>query len=186
MTHEEPPGVSVALIGLRGSGKSTLGPDLAEHLGFQFIDTDDDVLARFEEASFVDVMEAHGEAAWRAAEQRVAGELIAQSDRVLAMGGGMPCIPGVQEAIRGAKAAGQLIVIYLSAEPALLQGRLVAVPGDRSSLTGRGLIEEISVLHDERDPIYRSLADITCPVCDESARETSARLLGLIGGSFDS
>jgi shikimate kinase len=182
VAHDEPPGVSVALIGLRGSGKSTLGPDLAGHLGFQFVDTDDDVLGRFEESSFIEIMQAHGEAAWRSAELSVAGELIGQPDRVLAMGGGMPCIPGVQESIRGAKLAGQLIVIYLAAEPALLEARLAAVPGDRSSLTGHGLIEEIRVLHEERDQIYRSLADIICPVCDESAHETSARLLGLIGG----
>ena len=66
--HDEPPGVSIALIGLRGSGKSTLGPDLAAHLGFNFVDTDDLVLDRFEEPSFVSVMHVHGEAAWRAAD----------------------------------------------------------------------------------------------------------------------
>ena len=87
-------------------------------------------------------MHVHGEAAWRAAELGVACELLGQPDRVLAMGGGMPAIPGVLDAIREAKEAGQLIVIYLAADPTLLGERLSASPGDRSSLTGQGLIEE--------------------------------------------
>ena len=181
--HDEPPGVSIALIGLRGSGKSTLGPDLAARLGFNFVDTDDLVLDRFEEPSFVSVMHVHGEAAWRAAELGVACELLGQPDRVLAMGGGMPAIPGVLDAIREAKEAGQLIVIYLAADPTLLGERLSASPGDRSSLTGQGLIEEIAQLHADRDPSYRSVADIICPIFDEPACDTSARLLGLVGGS---
>ena len=181
--HDEPPGVSVALIGLRGSGKSTLGPELAAHLGFQFVDTDALVLGRFEEPSFIDVMQVHGEAAWRDAELQVACGLLGQSDHVLAMGGGMPAIPEVHEAIRDAKAAGQLIVIYLAGDPTLLGARLSASPGDRSSLTGRGLIEEIEHLHAARDPLYSSMADIICPIFDEPACDTAARLLGLVGGS---
>ena len=69
---------------------------------------------------------------------------------------------------------------------ALLEARLSAAPGDRSSLTGRGLIEEITQLHDDRDPVYRSIADIICPIFDEPAAETSARMIRLVVGSFDS
>ena len=171
MVHDEPPGVRVALIGLRGSGKSTLGPGLSATLGFDFIDTD------------VDVLDMHGEAAWRAAEIDVARDLLARPDQVVAMGGGMPIIPDVQSMMHTARAEGELIVIYLAADPMVLEERLEASPGDRASLSGRGLVEEIRSLSDDRDPVYRALADIICPVMSEPAHETAARLASLVGGS---
>ena len=183
MVHDEPPGVGVALIGLRGSGKSTLGPGLSAALGFDFIDTDVDVLDRFQEGSFVEVLRVHGEAAWRAAEIDVARDLLARPDQVVAMGGGMPIIPDVQSMMHTARAEGELIVIYLAADPMVLEERLEASPGDRASLSGRGLVEEIRSLSDDRDPVYRALADIICPVMSEPAHETAARLASLVGGS---
>ena len=55
-------------MGARGSGKTTVGRALSLRLDFPFVDLDDVVLARFEEASVTEVWKHRGEAAWRRAE----------------------------------------------------------------------------------------------------------------------
>ena len=180
--HAASPEINLAIIGLRGSGKSTLGAGLARQCGFVFVDADDSVLDRFQESSFVDVMRVHGEAAWRQAETVVAREIVEGAGQLISMGGGMPIIPEVQLLMQEAREAGSLIVIYLDAPVDLLQQRLAAQPGDRSTLTGMGLIEEIEAISVDRDPVYRAMADIIFRVQDEPIPATLQRLAKLVVG----
>ena len=79
----------VLLMGLRGSGKTTVGGLLARQLDGEFVDLDDRVLATFAETTVTDVFSAHGEQAWRAAEARVLHELLSRTagrDSVIALG----------------------------------------------------------------------------------------------------
>ena len=83
----------VLLMGLRGSGKTTVGGLLADRLGCPCIDLDERVLSTFAESTVTAVWATHGEDAWRAAEATTLSELLAGTGPdVIALGGGTPMI----------------------------------------------------------------------------------------------
>ena len=177
----QPPAANLALIGARGAGKSSIGPVLAARLDMDFVETDERVLAMFQEQTVQEAWRIHGEAAWRKVELEVALDLVQGEAQVIAMGGGMPVIPGVGEAIRGAQEAGRLVVVYLEATEQLLIQRLTGREGDRPSLTGNGVIEEIETVLADRDPVYRALCDMAFRAVEEPTDTTVDRLVSVLG-----
>ena len=92
--------MSVALIGFKGCGKSTIGPLLAEKMGFSFLDLDHLIEQRhFEETGerlgFREVFRTRGEESFRALENDLLREQLGRKKLVLALGGGTPMTPGV-------------------------------------------------------------------------------------------
>ena len=148
--------MSVALIGYRGSGKSTVGKRLADRLWQPFVDTDE-LVVRKAGASIKDIFETRGEAAFRDIEAEVVAEVSKLADHVIALGGGAVLR---EENRRALKDAG-LKLIYLRCEPAELVKRIQADPTTaeaRPDLTELGGgIEEVRRVLAEREPIYRSV-----------------------------
>ena len=149
-------GSNIVLIGLRGSGKSTLGARLAESLGRGFVDLDDvtaEVLG-FDRAGAA--IEARGMDAFRSAELVALEQELNIPERVIALGGGTPTAAGCSELLSGDRCR----VIYLKARAAALRERLaVADNADRPSLTGGDVLEEIGAVYELRDPLYMELAE---------------------------
>ncbi|HBZ97252.1 MAG TPA: hypothetical protein DEO57_05345 [Phycisphaerales bacterium] len=173
--------INVALVGLRASGKSTIAALLAPALDLVPVDTDDLVAARFQEASVADIWRVHGEAAWRECEGQVAGSVLADLGQVISMGGGMPIIPEVSVEMRREQQADRLMVVYLDVAVGVLESRLGSGPGDRPALLGASPVVEVEAVHRDRDPVYRSLADVICVVSDdEPAQYTCDRLLAML------
>lgn len=177
------------LIGARASGKTSLGRRLAATRGLAFIDLDDRVLARFQEATIRDVWAAHGESAWRAGEVAEVRRLLAEPDgpgRIVALGGGTPCIDEARSLLDTARAEGRVRIVYLRALAATLAGRLREAPGDRPVLTagegdeGDGVAQEVSRVLERREPTYAALADA---ICDNDGDEAAAltRLDAILG-----
>ena len=79
---------TIALVGMPGSGKSSIGRRLAPRLGLTFVDAD----AQIEEAAggmtVAEIFAAHGEAEFRALEARVIARLLDEGPSVIATGGG--------------------------------------------------------------------------------------------------
>ncbi len=153
----------IILIGLRGSGKSTIGRKLADELWRDFVDLDLLVLEKFAEPTITEIFEKHGEAAWREAEVEALAEVLQREELVLSLGGGAAMIPAARELLRARQNQGDRIV-YLRATAETLQARLERDPGDRPSLTGLGTVAEVAAILAERDPVYRELADQTIEV----------------------
>lgn len=82
--------MTIYLIGLPGSGKSTLGRLLAKQLNYDFKDTDQEIVMA-EGKSVEDIFEQSGEAYFRLAEQNILKLLAKGDDQVISTGGGLPC-----------------------------------------------------------------------------------------------
>ena len=78
---------TVALVGMMGVGKSTVGKKLAESLGAPFVDSDDEIV-RAAGLSVQEIFERHGEPEFRRGERRVIERLLNGPPLVLATGGG--------------------------------------------------------------------------------------------------
>jgi shikimate kinase len=78
---------TIALVGLMGAGKSTVGRRLAEKLGRKFYDSDHEI-EKAAGLSVADIFTMHGEADFRRGEQKVLERLLSEEPHVLATGGG--------------------------------------------------------------------------------------------------
>ena len=150
----------LVLIGLRGSGKSTLGRALAATLGAPFTDLDERTAARLDAPTAGEAFRRFGEQAFRIAEAEVLGKALAETPHVLALGGGTPTAPGAADLIARARREGRAFVVFLDPPLDVLATRLRTETGDRPSLTGRGVVEEIEEIAAIRRPLYAALADL--------------------------
>lgn len=174
--------MKLVLMGLRGSGKSTLGGRLALEHGLRFIDLDERTPAVLGARTVAEAWARFGEPAFREAEVRALKAAIAEDPGVLALGGGTPTAPGAAEIIRGLKGqVGTVRVVYLRASAAVLGARLRASGmAGRPSLTGADPIGEVAAVLAARDPLYVSLADVVVDVGGVSEQESLADLAALL------
>lgn len=160
---------NVYLVGLMGAGKTTVGRLLARRLKLRFHDSDHEIERRCGVRIPV-IFEIEGEAGFRAREQQVIAELTALSGIVLATGGGAVM---AEENRRRLAASGT--VVYLKAHPEDLLER-VRQDRNRPLLAGANPLARLRELHVERDPVYRSLADVVVETGNQSV-PALARLL---------
>jgi shikimate kinase len=161
--------VTLALVGLPGSGKSTVGRQLARRLGLPFIDTDHAIEQRIG-CSIREFFEREGEAAFRDIEEDVIEELSGTASGVLATGGGAVLRPVNRERLR---AGGH--VIYLRSTPEELFKRL-RHDVNRPLLQVADPLARLRSLYEERDPLYRETAHFVI----ETGRPSVSTLVNMI------
>ena len=144
---------TIALVGLMGAGKSSIGRRLAHALGLPFVDADEEV-ERAAARSIPDIFEELGEAAFRNGERRVIARLLGEPPHVLATGGGAFMDSATRDLIRQ-----KAISVWLKADMEVLLRR-VERRNDRPLLRQGDPREVLEQLARERYPIY-ALADIT-------------------------
>lgn len=143
----------ISLVGMPGSGKSTVGRHVARHLALPFVDTDHLIEQRIG-CSIREYFELHGEPAFRDVEAQVLDETTAAAtDRVIATGGGI-----VLRDVNRQHLHQRTTVLYLRATPEDLARRL-RHDTHRPLLQGGGdAARRIRTLFTERDPLYRRTA----------------------------
>ncbi len=171
----------IVLIGLRGSGKSSVGRALGARLARTVVDLDDRSAALLREKHAGDAIRKFGEGAFRRAELEAMMGALREEGAVLALGGGTPTAPGVEEMLVGAKKQGAVRVVYLRASEGTLRTRLAgAENAHRPSLTGASVLDEIGVLLNLRDTLYKTLADVVVEVdalgVEDAAEEVVRRV----------
>lgn len=134
-----------------GSGKSTVGRQLARRLGLPFLDSDAVIEQRLG-CSIREYFDREGEAAFRDVEERVIAELAAGPDAVVATGGGTV----LREANRLRLREGGR-VIYLRSSPEELHRRL-RHDTQRPLLQVADPLARLRAMYAERDPLYREAA----------------------------
>jgi shikimate kinase/3-dehydroquinate synthase len=168
------PAVHIVLVGLSGSGKSTVGRLLARQLGRPFIDTDD-ALARRAGRSIPQIFASDGEEHFRALEADEVRRALAGPPAVVSLGGGALLHPATR-----IRCAGQQLV-WLDAVPSAL-ARRVAPRGDtrgRPLLAGGDPVRRLTELLAQRRPLYAQAhlrLDATLPLeaVVQAARATLA------------
>jgi shikimate kinase len=141
----------IALVGMPGGGKSTVGRQLARRLGCDFADSDD-LIERRIGASIREFFEQAGEVAFRDVEQAVIADAAAQASGVLATGGGAVLRAPNREVLHASCS-----VIYLSSSPDELFRRL-RHDTKRPLLQVGNPLARLRELHVQRDPLYRETA----------------------------
>lgn len=161
-------GETVFLVGLRASGKTSLGRLVAERLGLPFVDTDE-LVVRKAGASIAEIVERDGWEAFRALETEVLRE-VAGAPVVAATGGGVVLAEENRDLLRKGGP-----VFYLLATTLCVVERLTRDmdPENRPPLTELPLAEEMGRLREERDPLYMAVANFVLraesPLEDQAA-----------------
>lgn len=163
------PQLNFILIGLRGSGKSTLGRLLAQQLGRDFVDLDGIVAQRMNASGPGEAIERDGIDAFRATETQALRSVQGTHNQIIALGGGTPTAPGAAELLRenGSR------IIYLRGKPETLRERMAQADNtDRPALVGDDALGEIETLFNQRDDLYRGLSESIVHI--DGVGETSA------------
>jgi len=137
----------IALVGLPGGGKTTVGRQLARRLGVRFADSDAVIEQRLAEP-IRSYFEREGEQAFRDLEQTVIDDLISTWDGVLATGGGVVLREANRRALRS-----RCLVVYLRSSPDELARRL-RHDTKRPLLQVSNPLAKLRELHSARDPLY--------------------------------
>jgi shikimate kinase len=180
MTHDpSPPSTpekGLALVGYRGTGKSTVGRILARRLNRPFVDCDLEVEARAGRsisAIFADC----GEPAFRDLEERALAELTEMFPAaIVATGGGAVLRESNRRRIRDFG-----FVVWLRTDPDELARRLESDHrglAERPALTPMGTLDEIAQVLAVREPFYRGLADSVIETGGKTPDEVAAAILG--------
>ncbi|NEP18753.1 MAG: shikimate kinase [Leptolyngbya sp. SIO4C1] len=162
-------GTNLYLIGMMGAGKSTVGKQLAEQLGYRFVDTDT-VIEQTTSQSITEIFAAQGEAAFRKLETQVLNQVATYPSLVVATGGGIVLRPINWSYLQyGA-------VIWLDAPVAQLVERL---SGDRSRplLQAADLHERLTTLLDQRRQRYAQADICITQALGESPTQVCDRIL---------
>jgi shikimate kinase len=140
-------GRSIVLVGLMGSGKSTIGRKLAQVLELEFFDSDSEIESA-SRMSVKDLFDVYGEPEFRKLEQRVMLRLLDDGPRVISTGGGAFITRDIREAVlqRG-------IAIWLDADIDILMDR-VSRRETRPLLNNDDPEATMRALMDSRYPVY--------------------------------
>jgi XRE family transcriptional regulator, aerobic/anaerobic benzoate catabolism transcriptional regulator len=165
-----PRGARVALLGLRGAGKSTLGEKLAQSLGVPFVELDREV-EREAGAPLGEVFSMYGQDAFRRFERRALERVLkARPSAVIAVGGSLVTDPDTYRLLLE-----HCYCVWLRASPAEHMARVMA-QGDLRPFHGRAAaLDEIRKLLADRESLY-ARADAVLDTSDRSLKQSLAEL----------
>lgn len=139
----------IALVGLRGAGKSTLGALLAQRLKVPFVELDREI-ERAAGVSLSVIFDLYGQAGFRRLERQCLQELIARhSGFVLATGGSLVSEPATYELLLT-----HCFTVWLTASPAEHMGRVVAQGDMRPMASNREAMSDLQRILKVRSPLY--------------------------------
>ena len=174
---------NIALVGLPGGGKSTVGRHLAKRLRRPFVDSDTVIEQRIAR-SIRSFFEQEGEAAFRDIESQVIAELCIPQGIVLATGGGATLREANRQELRT-----HCNVIYLRSTPEELYRRL-RHGTQRPLLQVRDPLARLREMFRERDPLYEAVAHFVIDTGRPSvpvlvnALLMQLEMLGIVGGEL--
>lgn len=171
--------MNITLIGFRGTGKSTIGKLLANHLKMDFIDTDE-YIVNVTGNTITDIFLKKGEEEFRSLEAEAVAIVSKVDNQIIAAGGGVILN---NKNVKNLKRNGTLVL--LKATPEIIHKRLSLdrkSADQRPSLTGKEALDEIKHLIKKRAPLYDNAADHTVDTSHKSREEIIDEIIMFIEG----
>jgi shikimate kinase len=163
----------LVLVGMMGSGKTTVGRAVAKRLRVPFVDSDEQIEQRIGK-TVREVFEQDGEAAFRQLEAQALREAVrARGNAVIAAAGGVVLDAHNRDLLRRAET-----VVWLRAAPDVLAKR--AADGDHRPLLGDDPLGVMRRLDAERRPLYEEVASVAIDIGELSAEAVVDRIVELV------
>jgi shikimate kinase len=165
----------ILLVGLMGTGKTTIARGLARHFSADVLDTDKLVEQRAGR-SVRDIFSRDGEEAFRDIESDVLDECLrTPGSAVVAGAGGVVLRDKNRDAINAGRASGDVSVVWLHARPEVLVGR--TKKGGHRPLLDNDHAGTLRRMSEERAPMYSSVADVVVDVSERSPESVIALIV---------
>jgi len=167
--------MTITIIGYRGTGKTTVGAQLADRLGWDYVDTDPEIERRAGE-SIAAIFAKHGEAHFRDLESQELARQLSGEKKVVSAGGGAILREENRQLMRGAGP-----VVWLAADVQTLADRISNDPTTQSrrpALTQADPVSEILQVLTQRLPLYEQAATIRVETDHRSPEEIVDEIMG--------
>ena len=168
---------TIVLVGIMGAGKTTVGKILADRIGIQFIDADQEI-ERAAGCTITDIFEKYGEAEFRKGEERVISRILSGRPCVLATGGGAFMSQATRLLIKKTATS-----VWLRVSFEVLAKRL-------EKRSGRPLLQTVDpqqtlrALINKRYPIYND-ADLIVDAKDDAVDITVSKVAECLGDYYN-
>lgn len=166
----------ILLVGFMGAGKSSVGPPLAQALGWRFVDVDERI-EEMEDATVAEIFQRRGEKYFRAVESAVVSEILGKDRVVIATGGGWAAQRG-----RLAALPSGTVSIWLQVSAAEAIDRVKDQPGRRPLLDTEDPLDEARRLLAVRSMEYAE-ADAEVDTDGRTLDDVTARVLEILSRS---
>lgn len=166
--------MNIALIGYRGSGKSTVGRIVADRLNREFVDSDT-MIEKYVGGSIEEIVCSLGWPAFRALERELIRKLTRRKNIVLATGGGV-----VEDEDNRAYLNKTCWIVWLNCRERILEQRIrkdESMGSIRPSLMGHDLAVEIAVVMEKRMPIYQAMSHLVIDTSFRNAKEVAHEII---------
>ena len=160
----------IALIGMRGAGKSTLGSLLAKGMGDRFVELDSEI-EKDTGMPLGEIFSLYGQSGFRAIEKRTLERVLRENERaVISVGGGM-----VSEKETFDLLLSHCYTVWIKAQPEEHMARVVAQGDFRPMAANNQAMEDLRRILEAREPLYRK-ADLLLDTSRTSVEESFAKL----------
>jgi XRE family transcriptional regulator, aerobic/anaerobic benzoate catabolism transcriptional regulator len=160
----------IALIGMRGAGKSTLGSILAKEMGNRFVELDSEI-EKDTGMPLGELFSLYGQSGFRAIEKRTLEKVLKENDRaVISVGGGV-----VSEKETLDFLLSHCYTVWIKAQPEEHMSRVVAQGDFRPMAANKQAMEDLRRILEAREPLYRK-ADLVLDTSGTSVEESFAKL----------
>jgi len=166
--------MNIVLIGMRGSGKTTVGKILAQKLGREFIEMDE-LITRKAGLSIPEIVEKYGWGKFRDIEEELTGEVAGRDNVINASGGGV--VTRENNIIKLKKSG---ILVWLQAGVDTLVSRTREDAGRPPLVEGRSQREDMEITFKERKPLYQQAADLTINTENKTPEEVADLVINLL------
>jgi shikimate kinase len=166
--------MNIVLIGMRGSGKTTVGKILAQKLGRELVEIDE-LISRRAGLSIPEIVARYGWEKFRDIEEEVIGELVGRDNIVNATGGGV-----VTREKNMAKLKKNGVLVWLKASVDTLVERIGKDSERPPLVSGRTRQEDIEMTLAERKPLYQKATDLVVDTKDKTPKEIAEAIIKLL------
>jgi shikimate kinase len=166
--------MNIVLIGMRGSGKTTVGRILALKLGREFIEMDE-LIARKAGLSIPEIVKKYGWTKFRELEEEITSEVARRDNIINASGGGV-----VTRENNVVKLKKNGVLVWLQADVDTLVSRIGDDTNRPPLVNGKSRREDMELTFKERKPLYQKAADFVVNTENKAPEEAAEAIIKLL------